>query len=66
VGVVKEIYVPKLLQTQNEFETKLLVVVTAYVAGVGWSLTMVVCGELRGCSGEEKRLFLYVYIGIHK
>jgi len=66
VGVVKEIYVRRLLQTENEFETKLLVVVTAYVARVGWGLTMVVCGELRGCSGKEKGLFLYVYMGIHK
>jgi hypothetical protein len=46
VGVVKEIYIRRLLQTENEFETKLLAVVTAYVAGVGLSLTIVVCGEL--------------------
>ena len=45
---MKKIYVRRLLQTEYEFESKVLVVVTAYVAGVGWSLTMVVCGELRG------------------
>ena len=52
--IVKEIYVPKLLQTENEFETKLLVFVTAYVAGVGWSLTVVVCGEVRDEVGRRK------------
>jgi len=66
VGVVKESYVRRVQETENEFETKLLVVVTAYVARVGWSLTMVVCGELLGRSGKEKGLFLYVYMGIHK
>jgi hypothetical protein len=66
MGVVKEIYVRRLLQTESEFETKLLAVVTAYVARVGWRLTVVVCGKLWGCSGKEKGLFLYVYTGIHK
>ena len=66
MGVVKESYVRRVQETENEFETKLLVVVTAYVARVGWSLTMVVCGELLGRSGKEKGLFLYVYMGIHK
>ena len=40
MGVVKEIYVQRLLQTENEFETKLLVVVTAYVATVGWGVLL--------------------------
>lgn len=61
MGVVKEIYVRRVLQTENEFETKVLVVVTACVVRVGWwSLTMVVCGELLGRSGEG-----FVLICVH-
>ena len=63
MGVVKEIYVRRVLQTANEFETKLLVVVPACVARVGVESYY---GSLWRTSGTQWEGERFVLICVHE